>query len=241
MTEPEVSLPQVERLMILIPSIALAALSPLAALTDLRGDVPVTLGIALFVGLTAWFGGLFVLNEWVIGRGVDRALVGAGLAVLVGNLFEGLGEQAGLKVGSSSSLFLIGALVLINVRRGPRWKTFQNGLLLLWSAVTAEIVYSIMSQIFDDVVTRLDEGVVITAVPGILLITVATATRRTLARPTRALSLVGMVGIVAAVPVLFIGEFWTIVAATGFVSVCIGFSYEALTRSGVPPAEPMTL
>jgi hypothetical protein len=231
MTEPEVSLPQVERLMVLIPSMVLAAMSPLAGLADLRGDVPGALGIAVFLEIVLWFGGLFVLKKWVTGQTVDRALIGAGVLVLVGNLFEGLGEQAGLKVGSSASLFLIGALVLINVRRVPQWKTFQSGLLLLWSGITAEILYLMMSQILDDVVTRLDESVVTTAVPGILLITIATATRMSLARPTRLLSLVGLLAIVAAVPLLFMGEFWTVVAATGFASVCIGFSYEALTRS----------
>ncbi len=81
----------------------------------------------------------------------------------------------------------------------------QSGLLLLWAGMTAGIVYLLLTQMVADVVTRLDESVAVLAVLGVVLVTVATATRKSLLRPTRLLSAAGLLGLLAAVPVLFVG------------------------------------
>ncbi len=118
---------QVERLTIFAPSLALAVMSPLAALADLRGDVPSVLQLALLGAFSPWLMGLLTLQKWVIGRALTGPFIVAALVALGGNLFEGIGEQAGLKVGSSASLFLIGALVLVNLKSEPRWRSFRAG------------------------------------------------------------------------------------------------------------------
>ena len=222
---------QVERLTILAPSLALAVLSPLAALADLQGDVPIGLRIVLLGAFAPWVVGLLNLQKWVIGRALTRPLVVAALVALMGNLFEGIGEQAGLKVGSSASLSLIGALVLVNLSGKPRWRAFQSGLLLLWAGVSAGLVYLVLTQMVDDVVTRLDEAVALLAVLGIMLISIATATRTSLLRPTRVLSFAGLLGLVAAAPILFVSEFWSVVAGTGFALMCGGLVHESLAKA----------
>ena len=62
---------------------------------------------------------------------------------------------------------------------------------------------------------------------GVMFLTIATASRKSLLRPTRFLSFAGLLTFLAAVPILFISEIWSVVAATGFALECSALVYES--------------
>lgn len=217
--------------MVAASSITFALVVMVAGILDMIGDVPVVVALVAAVASLLWFSSMFVLQRWVTGTAVDRRfLIGASL-VLAGNLLEGFGGQMNMKVGSSGILFLLAAIVVVLVRNKGRWRTLQVGLLATWSAITAAAVYTLLSMLFEDVIARIDESVLITASPGIVLVLIATATRRALHPRTRILGAAALVTLIVFLGLIFLVEWSVLVAALALAIAAGGWTNEAISQA----------